>query len=76
MPGSLPWRLLARGDPPWLQRAKSPVFSTIGEVVRAYLGICKVPDSTLDLLDTVVKDIGTCHSLSTTMPRPRHGCGQ
>jgi integrase len=59
--GELALVALDRGEmPAWLQGAQESPYSTIADVVRAYLRSGKVADSTADVLDTLVKDVGAC----------------
>ncbi len=58
--GELALAALERGEvPPWLKRSDATVFGTVAAVIRAYRSASAVPDSTRDLLDTIVEDIGT-----------------
>lgn len=53
--GELALAALDRGEvPPWLQRADGQVFGTVAAVIRAYRSASAVPESTRDLLDTIV----------------------
>jgi len=59
--GELAEAALNRGEiPPWLQGLKESPYSTIAEVVRAYLRNGEVAASTPAVLDTVLKDVGAC----------------
>src|SRR5581483_2809297 len=57
--GELALAALDRGEsPPWLQRSDGQVFGTVAAVIHAYRSASAVPESTRDLLDTIVEDIG------------------
>jgi integrase len=59
--GELAEAALNRGEmPSWLQGTRESPYSTIEDVIHAYLRAGKVADSTADVLDTLVKDVGAC----------------
>ena len=57
--GELALVALDRGEvPSWLHRSDEGDYGTAAAVIRAYRNIVAVPDSTDDLLDTIIQDIG------------------
>ena len=59
--GELAKAALNRGEmPQWLQDTKESPYRTIAQVVRAFMRNGKVADSTSDVLETILKDVGDC----------------